>query len=84
MSLQQVNAFYDLLVSEPAIYDQYQNKCCNRGFFGTYHWDKGKIVRFAATHGYNFDESDLDQVWFQDESNVSQNSFNVAKSGNLS
>jgi len=84
MSLQQVNAFYDLLVSEPIIYDQYQNKCCSRGFFGTCHWDKTKIVKFAAIHGYTFDESDLDKVWFEEESSLAENSLHLAESGNLS
>ncbi|MDZ7960099.1 MAG: Nif11-like leader peptide family natural product precursor [Aulosira sp. DedQUE10] len=83
MSLEQVKAFYELLTSEPAIYDQYQNKCCSRGFFGSCHWDKAKIVRFAANQGYNFDESDLDQVWFENESNFADSSLNLAQSGNF-
>ncbi|MBD2336448.1 Nif11 family protein [Calothrix sp. FACHB-156] len=84
MALEQVKAFYDLLMSESAIYDQYQNKCCSRGFFGSCHWDKSKIVRFAATHGYNFNENELDQVWFETESNYADESLNFAKSGNFS
>jgi Nif11 domain len=84
MSLEQVKAFYDLLTSEPAIYDQYAKKCCNQGFFSTYHWDKTKIVKFAATHGYSFNETELDQIWFGSESSDAENSLNLAKSGNFS
>ncbi len=84
MSLEQVNSFYDRLTSEPAIYDQYYKKCCSQGFFGSCHWDKTKIVRFAATHGYNFNETELDQVWFEGESSFTENSLNLAKSGNFS
>ncbi|OUL37169.1 hypothetical protein BV372_03675 [Nostoc sp. T09] len=84
MSLEQVNSFYNLLTSEPAIYDQYYKKCCSQGFFGSCHWDKAKIVRFAATHGYSFNETELDQVWFEGESSFTENSLNLAKSGNFS
>jgi Nif11 domain len=84
MSLEQVKAFYDLLTAEPAIYDQYSKKCCNQGFFGSYHWDKAKIVKFAATHGYSFNETELDQIWFGSESIVGENSLNLAESGNFS
>ncbi|MBD2355941.1 Nif11 family protein [Tolypothrix sp. FACHB-123] len=78
MSLEQVKAFYDLLTSDPTIYDQYSKKCCNQGFFGSYHWDKTKIVKFAATHGYNFNENELDQIWFDSESSSADNSLNLA------
>ncbi|MBW4564825.1 MAG: Nif11-like leader peptide family natural product precursor [Mojavia pulchra JT2-VF2] len=71
MPLEQVNAFYELLMSEPAIYEQYYKNCCSQGFFGSCHWDKTKIVSFAATLGYSFSERELDQIWFESESSLS-------------
>jgi hypothetical protein len=67
MSLEQVNAFYEVLMSEQDIYDQYYHKCCIRGLFGIWNWDKTKIVSFAATLGYTFNENELDAVWFGNE-----------------
>ncbi|MBW4434556.1 MAG: Nif11 family protein [Pelatocladus maniniholoensis HA4357-MV3] len=64
MSLEQVNAFYDLLNSDQALYEQYYNKCSNKGVFGIWNWDKTKIVDFAASIGYNFTETELDFAWF--------------------
>lgn len=78
MSLKQVNAFYELLISEPAIYDEYYNKCCRRGFFNTCHWDKTKIINFAATLGYNFNESELDELCFESE-NISDYSLKLSE-----
>jgi len=69
MPLKQVNDFYELLISEPAIYEKYYNQCCRQGFFGSYHWDKTKIVSLAATLGYSFSESELNQVWLESEPN---------------
>ena len=84
MPLEQVKAFYDLLTSEPAIYDQYYKKCCSQGFFSSYHWDKTKIVKFAASHGYNFNEAELDEILFDSETSVAENPRNLAESGNFS
>jgi hypothetical protein len=84
MSLEQVDAFYDLVSSNQAIYEQYYNKCCRPGFLGSYHWDKSKIVDFAANLGYNFSENDLDQVWFGNEPSFSAQSLNLSKSGYMS
>lgn len=67
MSLEQVNAFYQALSSDSALYEQYLNNCGSQGFFGQLHWDKTKIVRFAATIGYDFTENELYQVWFGNE-----------------
>jgi hypothetical protein len=72
MSLKQVNAFYELLISEPAIYEQYYHNCCRQGFFGSHHWDKTKIVNLAASLGYGFSESELNQVWFESEPTFSE------------
>jgi hypothetical protein len=62
MSLQQVQAFYELLTLDQTVYEQYYNKCCCRGFFGIWNWDKTKIVNFAASMGYEFNETELDQL----------------------
>ncbi len=64
MSLEQVNAFYDLLNSDQVLYEQYYNKCSNKGVFGIWNWDKTKIVNFAASVGYNFTETELDFALF--------------------
>jgi hypothetical protein len=64
MSLEQVNAFYELLNSDQVLYEQYYNKCSNKGVFGVWNWDKSKIVDFAASIGYNFTETELDLAWF--------------------
>ncbi|MFK0730929.1 MAG: Nif11-like leader peptide family natural product precursor [Gloeotrichia echinulata GP01] len=82
MSLQQVNAFYDLLISEPEIYEQYYHKCCSRGFFGICHWDKTKIISFGATLGYSFTEGELDELWFDsDEPSVADQALTLYASG---
>ncbi|MBD2295917.1 hypothetical protein H6G06_21175 [Anabaena sphaerica FACHB-251] len=67
MSLEQVEIFYEMLSSEPAIYEGYLNQCCQRGVFDSYHWDKTKIVNFAATLGYSFTEGELEELWFASE-----------------
>lgn len=79
MSLKQVNAFYELLISEPAIYEQYYNKCCRQGFFGSHHWDKIKIVNLAATLGYSFSESELNQLWFESEANLYEHALSLSE-----
>ncbi|NMG06875.1 hypothetical protein [Brasilonema sp. UFV-L1] len=79
MSLDQVNAFYEVLMSDQLIYEQYHNKCCVRGVFGIWDWDKTKIVNFAAHLGYIFTESDLDEVWFGQEPSISESSSNLSK-----
>ncbi|BAB76740.1 Nif11-like leader peptide family natural product precursor [Anabaena sp. FACHB-709] len=67
MSLQQANAFYEALMADEIIYEKYFNKCCSRSLLGSYHWDKTKIVNFAATLGYRFTETELAQLWFDSE-----------------
>lgn len=81
MSLAQVNAFYEVLISNEAIYQQYFNKCCRRGILGSCHWDKTKIVNFAATLGYGFNERELDQLWFESEPSLSDDSLNLSAYG---
>ena len=84
MSLEQVQAFYDLLTKDQGIYDEYYNKCCCRGFFGIWNWDKTKIISFAASLGYNFTESELDQIWFENDAIVTDSSVNSSEYGSLS
>ncbi|AKG21154.1 Nif11-like leader peptide family natural product precursor [Calothrix sp. 336/3] len=67
MSLEQVNAFYAVLNSDTSIYQKYYDKCCYRGFFGSCHWDKAKVISFAASLGYDFTERELDAAWFGDD-----------------
>jgi hypothetical protein len=67
MSLSAGQDFYEVLISHPAIYEKYYHQCCWRGLFGSCHWDKTKIVNFAATLGYKFSEQELDQLWFENE-----------------
>ena len=84
MSLQQVHDFYEVLMSDQAIYEQYYSKCCVRGLFGIWDWDKTKIVNFAATLGYIFTETDLDEVWFGSEPSISESSLNLSEYQGLS
>ncbi|KAF3889634.1 MULTISPECIES: Nif11-like leader peptide family natural product precursor [Nostocales] len=79
MALEQVNAFYDTLMSDRAIYEQYYRQCCVRGLFGIWDWDKTKIVNFATTLGYSFTESELDAVLFGSEPIVLQDSINLSE-----
>lgn len=79
MSLKQVDAFYELLISDQAIYEQYYKQCCRKGFFNSCHWDKTKIVSFAATLGYNFSEIELDQAWLESESHLSEPSTSLSE-----
>ena len=74
MSLAQVDAFYETLISDQVLYEQYFRQCCRRGFFGSCHWDKTKIVNFAATLGYSFTEGELVQLWFEGEPILYENS----------
>lgn len=67
MSLQQVHAFYEVLMLDSSIYEAYFNNCCKRGLLGSYHWNTNKIVNFAATLGYQFTEYELTYVWFENE-----------------
>ncbi|MFH7025060.1 MAG: Nif11-like leader peptide family natural product precursor [Heteroscytonema crispum UTEX LB 1556] len=66
MSLQQVNAFYEMLTLDKATYEQYYNKCSSQGFFGIWNWDTNKIVNFAANLGYTFTENELEKVLFDE------------------
>ncbi len=72
MSLEQVDAFYDVVASNQEIYEQYYNGCCIRGLFGIWNWDKTKIVNFAASVGFEFTESDLDMALFESGAGVVQ------------
>lgn len=67
MSLEQVESFYEMLGSEPTMYELYQNNCCQRGIFDSCHWDKAKIVNFAANLGYSFTEGELEELLFASE-----------------
>ncbi|WP_413174575.1 Nif11-like leader peptide family natural product precursor [Anabaena azotica] len=67
MSLEQVENFYTMLNSEPVMYELYCNNCCKRGVFDSCHWDKTKIVNFAANLGYAFTEAELEELWFASE-----------------
>ncbi|MDH6057373.1 hypothetical protein [Umezakia ovalisporum] len=70
MSLEQVDAFYQILMSDQAIYEQYCNECCCCGFFGSFHWSKTKIVNFAANLGFYFTEYELEELWFKSQPNM--------------
>ncbi|WP_066376499.1 MULTISPECIES: Nif11-like leader peptide family natural product precursor [unclassified Anabaena] len=83
MSLEQVNAFYEVLISEPTIYEEYFNKCCSRGLLNSCHWDKTKIVKFAASLGYHFNEDELANVWFESEPSYAQNSLSLSTQNQL-
>ena len=72
MSLEQVRVFYEVLASERELYEQYFNQCGRQGFFGSWHWNKAKIVSFGADLGYNFTENELEQVWFESDSSYCQ------------
>ncbi len=67
MSVAQVKAFYNVLILDENVYQQYHNKCSLKGFFGVWNWDRTKIVNFAATAGYDFTETELEQVLFEDK-----------------
>jgi hypothetical protein len=84
MSLEHVDAFYDLVSSDQVIYEQYYNQCCRLGFLGSYHWDKSKIVDFAANLGYSFSENELDEIWFGNDPTFSGQSLNLSGYGHLS
>lgn len=75
MSVENATAFYQVLVSDPEIYEQYCKKCSQQGVFGVWNWDKAKIVNFAAKLGFDFTECELDRVWFDTELSSNQNSI---------
>ncbi len=81
MSLEQATAFYDVLMADRDIYEQYYNQCCDRGCFGIWNWDKSKIIDFAANLGYCFTESELDAVWFGGDKSIVADSMNVSEYG---
>jgi Nif11 domain len=64
MSLDQVRDFYEVLTADRLLYQQYFERCSNQGVFGIRHWNKTKIVDFAATLGYTFTENELEYAWF--------------------
>ncbi len=74
MALEQVRVFYEVLASDRKLYEQYFNQCGRQGFFGYRHWNKTKIVSFAAALGYSFTENELEQVWFESAPSNSQTS----------
>ncbi len=71
MSLEQVDAFYETLIANQEVYEQYYKKCSIKGTFGVWNWDKTKIVNFAATLGYEFTEPELAEVLFDSGVTVS-------------
>lgn len=77
MSLEQVDAFYENLMTNQEIYENYYKKCSLKGTFGIWNWDKTKIVNFAAALGYEFTEPELDQVLFDTGAIASNKSFNL-------
>lgn len=76
MSLKEARIFYEVLRVDEAIYKQYFNLCGRQGFFGAWHWDKTKIVKFAATLGFNFNEGELEYSWFESNPSEPQESLN--------
>ncbi len=72
MSLEQVRVFYEVLASDLELYEQYFNQCGRQGFFGSWHWNKTKIVSFGAALGYNFTENELEQLWFGSDTSHAQ------------
>ncbi|MGM3307721.1 Nif11-like leader peptide family natural product precursor [Anabaena sp. WFMT] len=67
MSLEQVESFYEMLSSETTLYELYHHSCCQIGLFDSCHWDKAKIVNFAANLGYSFTEGELEELLFTSE-----------------
>ncbi|NES99888.1 MAG: hypothetical protein F6K62_19910 [Sphaerospermopsis sp. SIO1G2] len=67
MSLEQVESFYEMLNLEPGVYELYYENCRQQGVLDSYHWDLKKIVAFAATFGYEFDEPELEEILFATE-----------------
>jgi hypothetical protein len=78
MSLEQVNAFYEVLSSNQAIYDEYFDRCCLRGLFGIWSWDRVKIVDFAASLDFHFTVQDLEIVLFEGDAGVVQASMSLS------
>lgn len=72
MSLEQVRVFYKVLALDLELYEQYFNECGRQGFFGSWHWNKTKIVSFGAALGYTFTENELEQVWFEGDTSSSE------------
>lgn len=77
MSLEQVDSFYENLMANQEVYEQYYKSCSIKGVFGVWSWDKKKIVHFAATLGYEFTEPELDQVLFDTGATDSNKSLNI-------
>ena len=77
MSLEQVRVFYEVLASDRELYQQYFERCGRQGFFGSWHWNKTKIVSFGAALGYTFTENELEQLWFDSDTSYSQPSVTV-------
>lgn len=64
MSLEQVDAFYENLMTNQEVYEEYYKNCSVKGTFGVWNWDKKKIVNFASALGYEFTEPELDEMLF--------------------
>ncbi|BAY83384.1 MAG: Nif11-like leader peptide family natural product precursor [Cyanobacteria bacterium P01_A01_bin.68] len=77
MSLEQVDAFYDNLMQNQEVYEQYYKSCSIKGVFGVWNWDKKKIVNFAATLGFEFTEPELDEVLFDAGARDSNQTLNI-------
>ena len=75
MSVENATAFYEVLVSDQDVYEQYCKKCSQQGVFGVWNWDKTKIVNFASKLGFDFTEGELDRVWFETDSDSTENSI---------
>lgn len=83
MSVENAAAFYQVLVSDQEIYEQYCKKCSQQGVFGVWSWDKTKIVNFAAKLGFDFTEYELDRVWFDTEQVNLQDSVDLSNRSSL-
>ncbi|MFB2980651.1 Nif11-like leader peptide family natural product precursor [Microseira sp. BLCC-F43] len=75
MSMEQVRVFYEVLASDKDLYEKYFNQCGSQGLFGSWHWNKTKIVSFGATLGYTFTENELEQAWFETTSSDAKSSI---------
>lgn len=72
MSIENATAFYQVLISDRDIYEQYRKKCSQQGVYGVWNWDKTEIVNFAAKLGFDFTEFELDTIWFDTEPDDTQ------------
>lgn len=83
MSVENATAFYQVLISEQDIYEQYCKKCSQQGVFGVWNWDKTEIVNFAAKLGFDFTECELDRVWFDTDLGNTQDYIDSSNSASF-